>query len=327
MVVLKNKISIIIPVYNVAEYINKCLESILFQTYKNFEIILVDDGSKDNSYNIIKKWQKKYEDNIICLKQNNKGAGPARNKGLEVASGDYVVFIDADDYLDADFLEVMINNVNNYDIVISGFRRVNENKVFYSRSLEDSNWAKFQQLVIWGKIYRLDFIKRNKILFSGIKTGQDVAFTFECYSYNPNIKIIDYVGYNYYYNVNSITHNKKIQVDNDVLFMYNYILKCIRDTEFFEKNMDDVVFFFYKDIIARLCRKSGFVRHKELFELEVVYYDWLIKFLNNYNLKFKYVYQKNEKKFINFLIFCYVLFRKIGLRKVFLLLLFLKKYD
>lgn len=321
------KVSIIIPVYNVEKYIDKCLESIINQTYENYEIILVDDGSSDDSYNIIKSWQKKYNDVIICLKQKNKGAGAARNRGLEVAKGDFIVFVDSDDYLDNDFLEVMVSNINDNDIVISGSRHVSENSVLYTRKLKEDDWTKFQQLVIWAKIYRTEFIKKNKLLFSDIKTGQDVVFSLECYSHEPNVKIIDYVGYNNYHNLNSITHNKKIQIDNNVIAMYDYILNNIKDTKFFENNIKDITFFFYKDIIARLSRKSEFINKKDLFELEVVYYDWLMKFLDTNNLKFKFIYMKGEKKIINIIVFCYILSRKIGLKNLFLNFLYLKRYN
>ncbi len=108
---MKKGITVIIPCYNVENYLDSCLESILNQTYKNLEIILVDDCSSDNTWKLIKKYQKKY-DNIIGIKnEENKGAGYSRNKALEIASNDYISFIDSDDYIESNFYESMIKQM------------------------------------------------------------------------------------------------------------------------------------------------------------------------------------------------------------------------
>ena len=91
------KVSIIVPVYNCEKYLKKCIESIINQTYKDLELILIDDGSKDKSYDISLEYKKKYK-NIIVLKQNNKGSGSARNYGIEKATGKYLMFCDSDDF-------------------------------------------------------------------------------------------------------------------------------------------------------------------------------------------------------------------------------------
>ena len=107
----KEKISIIIPCYNVEKYLDSCVQSIINQTYKNLEIILVDDCSTDNTWKIIKQYEKKY-DNIKALKnEKNSGAGYSRNRAVEIASNQYISFIDSDDYIELNFYETMLKQM------------------------------------------------------------------------------------------------------------------------------------------------------------------------------------------------------------------------
>lgn len=103
-----SKVTIIIPVYNSEKYIGKCLDSILNQTYTNFEILVVNDGSKDNSQKVIEEYQNKYPDKIIAINQENKGVSKTRNESIKKASGDYIMFIDNDDFLESDYIETFV---------------------------------------------------------------------------------------------------------------------------------------------------------------------------------------------------------------------------
>ena len=104
-------ISIIVPVYNVEKYLKKCLDSILSQTYKNFEVIIVNDGSPDNSQKIIDEYKKK-DKRIIVLEKENGGLSSARNYGIEHANGKYISFVDADDYIEKDYVEKLYDCIN-----------------------------------------------------------------------------------------------------------------------------------------------------------------------------------------------------------------------
>ena len=116
----KPRISIIIPVYNVENHIQKCLDSLLCQTYQNLEIILIDDGSTDASPSICDRYANKYQ-NITCIHQNNKGASAARNRGKAIATGDYMHFLDSDDYMEPDSYEYMVSILNNEKVEVVGF--------------------------------------------------------------------------------------------------------------------------------------------------------------------------------------------------------------
>ena len=114
-------ISIIIPVYNVKLYLDNCIQSVIQQSYTDFECILVDDGSTDGSSEICDQWAEK-DNRIIIVHQPNGGVSSARNKGLEQAKGEYICFIDSDDWVDVDYLSAMINNLKEKetDLIICG---------------------------------------------------------------------------------------------------------------------------------------------------------------------------------------------------------------
>lgn len=122
------KVSIIVPIYNVEKYLSKCIESILSQTYKNIEIILVDDGSPDNSPQICDEYAKK-DDRIIVIHKANGGVSSARNAGIDIATGKYIGFVDPDDYIENNMYELMMNKIEEYqaNIVICGYDYINEN--------------------------------------------------------------------------------------------------------------------------------------------------------------------------------------------------------
>ena len=110
------KYSFIVPVYNTKKYLKKCLDSLIKQTFKDFEIIIVNDGSTDNSMEIIEKYKNKYS-NIKVIEQQNQGLSLARNNGVKKTSGEYILFIDSDDYIEKDLLKQIDKNIGNADVL------------------------------------------------------------------------------------------------------------------------------------------------------------------------------------------------------------------
>lgn len=142
----KNLITVIIPVYNSEKYIEKCLTSVTNQIYKNLEIIVVDDGSSDNSIDIIKNYAKK-DNRIKIFSQENQGLSAARNVGLDLATGEYIVFLDSDDWLELDALSVAyeILTENNAEVVIWSYVRE-----YNSKSIENKFWGEYE--IVFNKI-------------------------------------------------------------------------------------------------------------------------------------------------------------------------------
>lgn len=187
-----NKISIIVPGYNACQYIADCISSVLGQTYKNFELLIVDDGSKDDTLNISKEFANK-DKRIKVFHQENGGQPSARNVGLKHATGNYVLFLDADDWLENNCLEIAINECikNDADVVFYDYIQEFSDKSVVKKSIEryqiadvndpDTFIYNMKNITAWGKLYRRDCIG-NVLFDEQMKTAEDVDFNFKVYS-------------------------------------------------------------------------------------------------------------------------------------------------
>ena len=204
------KVSIIIPVYNVEKYLPFCIESCINQTLKELEIILVNDGSTDNSLAICEKYAKS-DSRIKVINKQNEGVSVARNIGIEAAQGEYIQFTDADDWLAPCALEhsYKIGQDNCADIIYFGFNQIEKGESF-SKNIEIltrlgqdcSNLFELQWLTftIWDKLYKKDFINKNNIRFiAGLKTAEDGVFNLSCVFQNPRQVFLPECLYNYRY--------------------------------------------------------------------------------------------------------------------------------
>ncbi len=194
---MQPKISVIIPVYNVEKYLPECLESILNQTFQDFEIICVDDGSTDKSLDILQEYKRK-DDRFVILQQRHAGAGAARNHGLKLAEGKYIQFLDSDDYFEPTLLEEMYNHAEKYsaDLTVCSSRKVDENGNITESQNPNSpinldktplekpfNWQDFKNDIFglfnvpsWNKLYLKDLILSNNLQFQNLTSCNDVAF-------------------------------------------------------------------------------------------------------------------------------------------------------
>lgn len=197
------KVSIVIPVYNVEKYLEECVESIVNQTYNNLEIILIDDGSTDNTGQICEKLSCENE-KIIALHQENSGVSAARNCGIRAASGRYIMFLDGDDYVLHNIVECFVNEMKNFDLVMSGYvivdkrgvisrQHYDDRKFLSSKEFADQFYVYFPTIFnfVWGKLYNLDIIKNNNILFKeDIMMGEDLIFNVEYYCHVNKIHVL-----------------------------------------------------------------------------------------------------------------------------------------
>lgn len=198
-------VSIIIPLYNASAFLERCLLSVGTQTFKDWECILVDDGSTDESLSICERWTKR-DSRFVVMSQSNRGVSVARNKALGVARGEWVAFIDADDWIDKDYLTKMTDNSENADLVVSGqLREFDEKKVVYKPektevwTLDSQHAIEFNKLnesfLLYApheKLYKMDVIKRNGLMFEvGCSYGEDLQFV---YSYLNHVKVISAVA-------------------------------------------------------------------------------------------------------------------------------------
>lgn len=261
-------VSVIIPVYNAEEYLHETIESVQAQTYQNWELILVNDGSTDNSALICKLYCQ--EDNrIILIETNNRGACYARNQGILRAKGEYILFMDADDLLTDDCLQYLEGQMvtQSVDIVCGNSLAFNKNKEYapctlHLNDIADSGTMLNDVLLgnvigsIWGKLYKKESI--DGVLFhNGLLLGQDINFLTNLFLTKVNLKVYrdSHVVYRYRIVKNSISHNKKnsaIKVRSYIDAMANLYYQhyskiqetCIRS---FSKNLTGSVFVYFRE--------------------------------------------------------------------------------
>ena len=216
---MRDLVSIVIPIYNMAASIERTVNSLSQQDYREVEIILVDDGSKDDSYAICQKLAAQ-DNRIKVFHIENSGSGPARNVGIERANGAWIYFPDADDYIEPNAISTMVNGTENgkYDLVVFGYKWMNwNNHVILEHSYKEDNInadelrKDYSQCVLmtfprgiqgapWNKFFRLETIKVHNIKFPPLRRHQDEAFIAYYMCYAKNVHFISDILYTYYVN-------------------------------------------------------------------------------------------------------------------------------
>lgn len=261
---MNNLVSIVIPLYNKENYIKRCIESLINQSYTNIEIIIVNDGSTDSSVSIVNQY-KDYRIKLFNI--NNKGVSYARNYGIGVSKGEYIVFVDADDYVSRHYISTMIKAMElDIDLVITGRIDV-YSKTEFKRDLTeytgDVNFIPEDFYIngdchpVWGKMYRKRIIKKNNIHFNCINISEDSFFNIDYLSHSSRVKILNANNYYYiHYEKNNLTsiaqkryfdiyfslydkyklffENKKIDLSEKILYpqFYNLFLKIIKSNTY-----------------------------------------------------------------------------------------------
>lgn len=273
------KFSIIIPVYNVEKYIDRCLKSIVNQSYKNYEVIIVNDGTKDNSVKIIEKYTKKY-DNFTLYNKQNGGLSDARNYGLKYIKGDYLLFIDSDDYINKDLLNELNNLLKEkeYDLVKFKIKLVDDNGNFirnekgleYSReiSLNDIFNEEFCEPA-WTYCYNVKFWKDNNFKYIKGKIHEDFGLTPEIIMRANSFYYLNYYGYNYVQRENSIMTTKSVEKDikkaYDMLEQFDRLISI----DYENKNyIDTYKSFLANAVISKSRTLDGKVKKEYINELK-----------------------------------------------------------
>lgn len=233
-------LTVIIPVYNGERYISRCLKSILLQEYAGLKVIVIDDGSKDNSReavdNAVKKYNR-YGYDVTVVSQENTGVAATRNRGIELADTDYVAFADQDDWFVKDFVCEFMSYVDkvDHDMVIGGFCRVND-KGRVTRKLvpKDCEWSKFCLTYPWGRIIRREFLVENNISFLKTGIGEDVYFDLVAYSYTKDIVMATNCKYVWFDNPISVSNVQYTAINEKTnpLFTFERILEDVKDDEY-----------------------------------------------------------------------------------------------
>lgn len=327
---MDRKISIIIPVYNKEKYIEKLINSIEKQTYTNYEIIIVNDGSTDKSLEICERLAKE-RNKIKLITQKNKGVSTARNTGIENASGDNIIFVDADDILEETYLEDLSKEIEKFDLVICGYYLLNEKlnkntiRVFDKAQKEQivgiqetiSIWKKELLNILWNKIFKASIIKKYDVKFiPEISLGEDTLFVLEYLKHiNTKIKILNIPLYNYILRESGINLGSKETIEqriNRIIYTKNQMDELYKINRINEhKNIDDAYLknsiipimarYYIKDkrfnILERRRQLKNIIKTDNMQELLANITDRKYKILlNRYLILMAYILLKLKRK-------------------------------
>ncbi|MFR9020206.1 MAG: glycosyltransferase family 2 protein [Fusobacterium sp.] len=244
-------LTIIIAAYNVEKYIEKCLTSLVNQTYKNLEILVVNDGSTDNTKKLIEKYEKEYE-NLKLLNKENGGLSSARNLGLQNTKTKYVTFVDGDDYLELNTYEVIMKKIEEEkaDLGIFNFKKVYSQKIINSKldkKIYNKNFLKYLfsksaevDIVDWNKIFKTDIILKNQIYFENRAYFEDTGFIFRYLYFVKKVSLAELPLYNYIQRENSITKKFNPIIIDSCENTYKIIKEFYQKNNEYEKYKNEI---------------------------------------------------------------------------------------
>jgi len=266
-------LSIILPIYNIEEYLVECLDSVLSQLRSDYEVILVNDGSTDGSRAIIDQYCLKYPE-LVIIDKKNEGLSSARNSGMKVARGKYLLFIDGDDLLEPGILEELIGNAesNNADIVVADyyeFEKIEQKRIRYDKSLIDSHLIREEDrlnklflidvsFAVWNKLYRAAFLEKNNLFFLPGYWFEDLDFVFRAFYFANKVVKTDKLLVGYRQRSGSIMKSISLKI-MDKMAVMDKIAAFLKTEGKFERyeSMYKVLYLKMMFSIVYICMKNG----------------------------------------------------------------------
>lgn len=260
-------VSIIVPIYNVEKYLNRCIESLLNQTLENIQIILVNDGSTDNSGKIAKEYAKKNPDKIIYLEKENGGLSDARNYGIPYATGKYIAFLDSDDYIEKNAYKEMYNKAceDNYDYVECNFIWEYPNKKKIDKILNYNNKKEMLtnvRVVAWNKLIKREIVEKNKLEFPKGLRYEDVEFTYKLIPYLNTMAYIDKEFVHYIQRNNSIA-NVQNEKTAEIFKIIDNVIQYYKENNLFEEYKEELEYAFTRILLCSSLKRITKVENKE----------------------------------------------------------------
>jgi glycosyltransferase involved in cell wall biosynthesis len=270
----------------------------------------------------LEDYKEKHLDKIRIFNQENRGVARTRNAGIAYANSKYIMFVDCDDWVDDDYVERFVTEIEarNLDMVIGGYRRVTAEKTLFEVKLENVEWSKYMTMAPWAKIYRREFLLKNKIEFLNNNIGEDVYFNLQAINLTDKISIFDYCGYNWFYNKQSVSNTKQKNISSKINVMFLLDSCYSRLKEFGVINKKEVEFYFIRYIVWYLLfagQKSSY----EGINLELIkVFNWLEakfpEFRKNENISL--IRPKGETLKNRIAVFVFIFLYKFNLIKIFL---------
>lgn len=303
---MNNLVSIIVPLYNKEQYIKKCIVSLINQTYSNLEIIIINDGSTDNSLEIVENIK---DPRIKIFTIKNGGVSNARNFGIKQANGDYLMFVDSDDYVSKEYVESFVSELTlEVDYIASGRKDVFNNKIIDvglvnyigdTKSIPEKFYIDGFCHAVWGKLFKRDIIINNSIEFPKINISEDSFFNIGYLKKCKNVKLIDSCNYYYvHYEMNSLTSiakysyfeiygklfdeyvlyfsDKDYDYSNQILYpqFYNLIFKTIKSDSIKNIKMNIILNKVHKNYIVEIFKSVKAFRFEKLIKHLMIRKRW-----------------------------------------------------
>lgn len=312
------KLSVIVPVYNVENYIEKCLNSLVNQTLQDIEIIIVNDGSKDNSEKIIKGFIKKYPEKIAYLKKENGGLSDARNYGIKYAKGEYIAFLDSDDYVEKDTYEKMykLAKKENSDMVECDFFWEYPNKTkedigkIYNGKHE---MLENVRVVAWNKLIKKDILENSKVQFPKGLRYEDVEFTYKLVPYLEKVSFLKKPCIHYVQRQNSIS-NVQNERTKEIFDVLNNVIEFYKKQGIYEQYKTELEYVYTRYLLCssllRMVKIKDKNTRKEILNLtwknlNENFPNWKKNKILNKNKSVKDKYIKSVNK-VTFKIYCFI---------------------
>lgn len=300
------EISVIVPIYNVGRYLEHSLNTIAQQNFDSYEVILVDDGSTDNSREIAEQFVKKFGDKFRLLSQENMGQSAARNNGLKIAEGKYITYMDSDDAVEPDYLRLMHEAAikADADMVFCAFRSVDENGVCL-KEVYESNFVPGQvynikedktlllmENNVWNKLFKKEIIEQNHLVFPDRVWAEDLRFTKKYMAYTTRCVYVDVPVYQYYQRSNSTLHSMKLERTAEILTALDDVSDFYKQNEIYDLYKEEIEFIAIQEIYIYTLVKL--IRAGEMGQLKVIRDEFLKRFPNHQ--KNKYIQQLAKKR-------------------------------
>lgn len=276
-------ISVIVPAYNVEKYISSCLNSLLNQTKKEIEIIVIDDGSTDNTLNILNEYKKNNPSKIHVVSQENQGLSITRNNGIKLSTGKYILFVDGDDEIDINLLKNLWDKLEEfpYDVIAFNVEVIYPNKKIIVNPGITSDIKNFNldskkkfltdmYCMACNKIYKKDLFKDNTLLFTPNTWFEDVLLMHKLIPNITSLGYLDFPGYKYYQRENSITYTYSDKL-KDINFVLEKILEYYKKNDLYSIYKSELEYIYVRYMFATYIKRLAKTKNKQKFNDGILY--------------------------------------------------------
>lgn len=311
-------ISVIVPAYNVEKYISSCLDSLLNQTKKEIEIIAIDDGSTDNTLNILNEYKRNNPNKIHVISQNNQGLSITRNNGIKLSTGKYISFVDGDDEIDTNLFKNLWDKLEEfpYDVVAFNVEIIYPNKKIIvnpgiTSDIKDFNLDSKKKFLTdmycmaCNKIYKRDLFKDDNLLFTPNTWFEDVLLMHKLIPNLTSLGYLDFPGYKYYQRENSITYTYSDKL-KDINFVLEKILEYYKKNDLYSVYKAELEYIYVRYMFATYIKRLAKSKDMQKFNNGIKYsLNCVNKTFPNYKKNIyinksglKNLYLKNFNKFL-----------------------------